>query len=148
MGKKKRGLMKPTTKKKKKLERERETVNKKALFNRYKDKQKVQDEIAKKMRLDRELQKQHVAYSESEEEEDAYGQLVSCFTGKSKATAVVSESDSELSDEHLSASVEMELGSDMEADSDLETKPENEESSMSDRSGEENVEVWNFFRLS
>lgn len=90
----KKGGFKPTTKKKRKEHKSNEIVNKKALFNRYKNVQKVEEEIEKKKQMEKKLQQLQVQYSESEEEEDTFGQLVSCFRGSSNKTPVV-ESDEE-----------------------------------------------------
>ncbi|KAM3955030.1 LOW QUALITY PROTEIN: U3 small nucleolar RNA-associated protein 25 homolog [Aphomia sociella] len=90
--KNKKGTFKKVAKKKKK---EKETINKKAIFNRYKNKQKVEEELEKKRQWEKKIQERQVTYSESEgEEEDAYGQLVSCFTTKKGVTIVDSEESS------------------------------------------------------
>lgn len=95
---KKKGGLKPTTKKKRKLLKEKEgTINKKTLFNRYKNKQKVEEELLKKKQMEKRFQLQQVAYSESEEEEDAYGQLVSCLGSVKKGK--VADSDESISED-------------------------------------------------
>ncbi|XP_023938785.2 U3 small nucleolar RNA-associated protein 25 homolog [Bicyclus anynana] len=81
MNKKRKGSFKGVNKKKKhNINKEHDSKNKKALFNRYKDKQKVEEELAKKRQMEQRFQKQQpVSESEEEVEEDSYGQLVSCF---------------------------------------------------------------------
>ncbi|XP_048486057.1 U3 small nucleolar RNA-associated protein 25 homolog [Plutella xylostella] len=161
LGKKKRGPQRPTTKRKKKEPKDKEIVNKKALFNRYKNKQKVEEEIAKKKNLDHrlQLQQRQVTHSESEEEEeDAFGQLVSCFSNKaSRKPAVVSESESEEqsgdddgSDADMAAapaagppaadSDDMQAESDDDHDDEDDDANEIEEDSESDANLEENEE--------
>lgn len=81
------------TKKKRKASKDQEVVNKKAIFNRYKNAQKVEEVLEKKKMMDRKFQQMQVEYSESEEDEDAYGQLVSCFGGKSKQRPVLDSDD-------------------------------------------------------
>lgn len=93
---KKKGF-KPINKKKKKSAKENEVVNKKAIFNRYKDKQKVEEEFAKKKQLEQRFLKQQVTFSESEEEDDAYGQLISCFNSKKNKRVVADSDDEEIS---------------------------------------------------
>lgn len=101
--KKKKGGLKPTTKKKRKLLKEEVvSINKKTLFNRYKNKQKVEEELLKKKQMERRFQQQQIAYSESEEE-DAYGQLVSCLGSVKKGKVAdsdecISEDCSEISE--------------------------------------------------
>lgn len=103
---KKKGSFKPTTKKKRKAAEEK-IVNKKAIFNRYKNAQKVEEETEKKRKMEIQLQQQ-MTYSESEEEEeDAYSQLVSCFSSN-KGGTVASSDDSGSDDEP--ADVEMNEG--------------------------------------
>ncbi|XP_026743020.1 digestive organ expansion factor homolog [Trichoplusia ni] len=100
---KKKGGVKPNNKKKQKVTEDR-VVNKKALFNRYKNAQKIEEELEKKRKMEEKLQKQQMTYSESEEEEDAYNQLVSCFSNKKKQPTAGSEessSDSEVDDEDV-----------------------------------------------
>ncbi|KAJ8714064.1 hypothetical protein PYW08_007684 [Mythimna loreyi] len=124
---KKKGSFKPTTKKKKKAAEER-IVNKKAIFNRYKNAQKIEEEMQKKRKMEEKLQ-QRVTYSESEEEEDAYDQLLSCFSNKkSRAVAESDEESSSGSDmdevldtnegEHALNDIDEEQGSSSGADSD------------------------------
>ncbi|XP_026314987.1 digestive organ expansion factor homolog [Hyposmocoma kahamanoa] len=116
-GKKKKGGLKPTTKKKRKLLREKEaTVNKKSLFNRYKNKQKVEEELLKKKQMERRFQQHQVAYSDSEEEEDAFGQLVSCLGNVKKRT--VADSDESISE--YSSDISEVSKSDHEVDNELE----------------------------
>lgn len=119
----KKGGLKPTTKKKRKAAKDKEVVNKKAIFNRYKNAQKIEEVLEKKKLMDRKFQQMQVEYSESEEEEDAYDQLVSCFGSKSKQRPV-SESDesaangeSDAEDVHIN---ETEITSATEGDSDAE----------------------------
>lgn len=97
-GKRKKGGFKSNVNKRKVGLTSREGINKKAIFNRYKNKQKVEEEKAKKMLMERKLQQEQSKYSESEEEEDVYGQLLSCFTGSSQKN-VDSGEDSESGDE-------------------------------------------------
>lgn len=93
----KKGFRKSNKKLKKKDDK---IVNKKAIFNRYKDKQKVQEELAKKRQLEQKLQsQQETNYSESEGEEDVYGQLVSCFKNVKKVSADSDDSSSESEDD-------------------------------------------------
>ncbi|KPI92267.1 Digestive organ expansion factor-like [Papilio xuthus] len=82
--KKRKGNKKTINKKRKKSSKEVEVVNKKAIFNRYKNKQKIEEELMKI--------KANTHFSESEEEEDTYNQLVSCFVNPSKNKRVDSES--------------------------------------------------------
>lgn len=112
-GKKKKSGLKPTTKKKRKLLKEKEaTINKKSIFNRYKNKQKVEEELLKKKHLEKKFQQHQVAYSESEEEEDAYGQLVSCLGSFKKGT--VADSDESISEDGSEISEALESGLDMD----------------------------------
>lgn len=116
-GKKRKGGLKPTTKKKRKLLKEEEaTINKKSLFNRYKNKQKVDEVLLKKKQMEERFQLQQVAYSESEEEDNAYGQLVSCL-GSVKKTKVA-DSDDSISED--SSEISEALSSDQEMDNELE----------------------------
>lgn len=111
--KKKKSGLQPTTKKKRKLLKEKEaTINKKALFNRYKNKQKVEEVLIKKKQMEKRFQQQQVVYSESEEEEDAYGQLVSCFSKVKKGK--VAESDESMSEDGSVISGGLESGSEMD----------------------------------
>ncbi|XP_035449443.2 U3 small nucleolar RNA-associated protein 25 homolog [Spodoptera frugiperda] len=90
---KKKNTFKSATKKKKGTEDR--IVNKKAIFNRYKNAQKIEEELEKKRRMEEKLQQQQkVQYSESEEEEDAYDQLLSCFSNKKRTPVAESEEDS------------------------------------------------------
>lgn len=95
--KKRKGSFKAVSKKKKYVNKEHEGKNKKAIFNRYKDKQKVEEELAKRKLMEQRFQKQQATYSESEEEieEDTYGQLVSCFKCSDKT--VIAETDDDTS---------------------------------------------------
>ncbi|XP_053614063.1 U3 small nucleolar RNA-associated protein 25 homolog [Plodia interpunctella] len=93
LGKKRKGVYKKETKRKK-GSGEKNSVNKKAIFNRYKNKQKVEEELAKKKQLEKKFQLEQVTFSESEEEEDVYEQLVACF-GKGKVKKVVDSDESE-----------------------------------------------------
>lgn len=81
---------------KKKSGKDRENVNKKAIFNRYKNKQKVEEELAKKMLIERKFHQEQVNYSESEEE-DVYSQLVSSF--KRPVNKNVESEDDSISEE-------------------------------------------------
>lgn len=96
LGKKKRNTHKSTQVKKKKKSKEVEVINKKSIFNRYKNAQKVEEQLKNKLHME---QKLRVEYSESEEEEEnAFKQLVSCFdrsTRKSKVNSDDSDSESE-----------------------------------------------------
>ncbi|KAI8424989.1 hypothetical protein MSG28_006885 [Choristoneura fumiferana] len=103
-----------------------EVVNKKALFNRYKNKQKVEEENLKKEQLERKLIKQQVTYSESEEEEDPYNLLVSCFN-QPKKQKTVAESDESDTD------VELRQESDDEA---MESESESADPEIGDKDGE------------
>ncbi|VVC91521.1 unnamed protein product [Leptidea sinapis] len=78
---------------KKRKPKEIEKVNKKALFNRYKDKQKVQELSSKRKQLDEKLKLQQETYSESEQEEDTFEQLISCFAKKKHNVASDSDED-------------------------------------------------------
>ncbi|XP_045537766.1 U3 small nucleolar RNA-associated protein 25 homolog [Papilio machaon] len=93
--KKRKGNKKTINKKRKKSTKEVETVNKKAIFNRYKNKQKVEEELMKKKQIEERFRKANTHFSDSEEEEDTYNQLISCFVNPSKKKRVV---DSESSD--------------------------------------------------
>ncbi|KAJ0173596.1 hypothetical protein K1T71_010745 [Dendrolimus kikuchii] len=95
-GKKKKGFMNRISKKKKNnFAKNIESVNKKSIFNRYKNVEKVKEELEKKRLLERKFQQSQVEYSESEEEEEnAYGQLVSCFSGKSVRYSAADSEDS------------------------------------------------------
>ncbi|XP_049877769.1 U3 small nucleolar RNA-associated protein 25 homolog [Pectinophora gossypiella] len=145
LGKRKKGGIKPTTKKKRKLLKEKEElVNKKAIFNRYKNKQKIEEELAKKKLLERKLQQQ-VTYSESEEEEDAYGQLISCFKDNAKKKTVVDSDDSmteneDVDDESVGDDVDMDSddeGSDGQVNGDEEHDENGEQSSEGDDTEED-----------
>ncbi|XP_028160268.1 digestive organ expansion factor homolog [Ostrinia furnacalis] len=91
--KNKNGNKNITRKKQKRAFPEKDIQNKKAIFNRYKNKQKVEEELAKKKIMEKKFLEEPVNYSESEEE-DTYGQLISCFT-KSVTKKVESEEDSD-----------------------------------------------------
>ncbi|XP_046971418.1 U3 small nucleolar RNA-associated protein 25 homolog [Vanessa cardui] len=96
--KKRKGSFKPINKRKKKTSKENEVINKKAIFNRYKDKHKVEEEFAKKKQMEERFRKQQTTYSESEEEEeDTYSQLVSCFKSNHKKDVVADSDDEEMS---------------------------------------------------
>ncbi|XP_072929829.1 U3 small nucleolar RNA-associated protein 25 homolog [Epargyreus clarus] len=100
----KKGFKKPN----KKVKKDDKIVNKKAIFNRYKDKQKVEEELAKKRLLEKKLQaQQQTNYSESEGEEDVYDQLVSCFKVK-KVTSADSDDSSSESDDDVSMAADQE----------------------------------------
>lgn len=110
--KKKKGF-KSYNKKSKKSLKEPEIVNKKALFNRYKNKQKVEEELSKKKLFEKRFQQSH--YSESEEEEDTLTQLVSTFIKPTKNRYV---EDSDQSSEELETDDDQEMGnSDHDSDS-------------------------------
>lgn len=82
---KRKGSLKFSNKKKQKSNKQDIVVNKKAIFNRYKDKQKIEEEFAKKKQLEDRFVKQQLAFSESEEEEEAidvFGELISSFSNK------------------------------------------------------------------
>ncbi|XP_034833734.1 U3 small nucleolar RNA-associated protein 25 homolog isoform X2 [Maniola hyperantus] len=98
--KKRKGSFKAVNKKKKFINKEHEGKNKKAIFNRYKDKQKVEEELLKKKQMEQRFQKHQPAcsVSEDEAEEDSYGQLVSCFKCIDKIN-MIAESDGETSGE-------------------------------------------------
>lgn len=93
----KKGGFNPTTKHKRKAAKDQDIVNKKAIFNRYKNAQKREEVVERQKLMERKLQQMQVEYSESEEEEDAYGQLVSCFGGTSKERPVADSDESETS---------------------------------------------------
>ncbi|XP_047537007.1 U3 small nucleolar RNA-associated protein 25 homolog [Vanessa atalanta] len=98
ISKKRKGSHKPINKRKKRTTKENEVTNKKAIFNRYKDKHKVEEEFAKKKQMEEKFRKQQATYSESEEEEDdAYRQLVSCFKSNRKKDVVADSDDEEMS---------------------------------------------------
>lgn len=108
LGKRRKGSFKAVNKNKKK-NKEHEVINKKAIFNRYKDKQKVEEEFAKKKQMEARFKQQQTTYSESEsEEEDAYGQLISCFNGKKKST-IESEDDVSSSEEPINGNSDEEV---------------------------------------
>ncbi|CAB3245744.1 unnamed protein product [Arctia plantaginis] len=91
---KKKGVNKPKIKKKGKAGEDK-IVNKKAVFNRYKNAQKIAEEMEKKKRMELKLKQQNsYVESEEEEEENAYGQLVSCFTYSKNRLATESEDES------------------------------------------------------
>ncbi|XP_039757969.1 digestive organ expansion factor homolog [Pararge aegeria] len=96
--KKRKASIKVLSKKKKYINKEHEGKNKKAIFNRYKDKQKVEEELVKRRQMERRFQNQQTVISESEEEteEDSYGQLVSCFKCNDNSN-MVAESDGDTS---------------------------------------------------
>ncbi|CAK1550511.1 unnamed protein product [Leptosia nina] len=98
MGKNKRFLNKkrkgPSKSKKKHEKRSNETINKKAIFNRYKDKQKVEEEAAKQKRMEEKFKMQQETLSESEPEDDTFEQLVSCFKQQKSAPLIDSEEES------------------------------------------------------
>lgn len=92
------------TKNKKKATEER-IVNKKSIFNRYKNAQKIEEELEKNKKMEEKLKQQNMTYSESEEEEDAYNQLLSCFSKNKKRSADSDESSgSEVDDEEVEMS--------------------------------------------
>ncbi|OWR44886.1 digestive organ expansion factor protein [Danaus plexippus plexippus] len=108
LGKRRKGSFKAVNKNKKK-NKEHEVINKKAIFNRYKDKQKVEEEFAKKKQMEARFKQQQTTYSESEsEEEDVYGQLISCFNGKKKST-IESEDDVSSSEEPINGNPDEEV---------------------------------------
>ncbi|RVE50077.1 hypothetical protein evm_005283 [Chilo suppressalis] len=108
MVKKKRNGFKGSTLKSKKKHNDKDVINKKAIFNRYKNKQKVEEEISKKVFMERKFQHEKVDYSESEEDENAFEQLLSCFNNNEKDKYVV-ESDAE-------SDLDLELSKTMEVD--------------------------------
>ncbi|XP_004924541.1 U3 small nucleolar RNA-associated protein 25 homolog [Bombyx mori] len=101
---KKKTIKDHISKKKRKSSNDTYVTNKKAKFNRYKNVQKVEEELEKKKQMERKFQREQEAYSESEEEQDVYGQLVSCF---SKPTnAIVVNSDEEVDSDSPSPEIE------------------------------------------
>lgn len=81
--------------------KDEEPINKKAIFNRYKNKQRIEEEILKKKQLDEKLQKS-IENDESmeDEEEDALQQLVSTFNNNHTQASVHNiNSDSTESDD-------------------------------------------------
>ncbi|KAL4717946.1 hypothetical protein ACJJTC_001364 [Scirpophaga incertulas] len=79
-------------------------INKKSLFNRYKNKQKIKEEMDKKCVIEKQFLAQKLVYSESEEEGDVYDQLVTCFTKESNSKrqqVVDSDIESDCGSEHL-----------------------------------------------
>ncbi|CAH0756445.1 unnamed protein product [Diatraea saccharalis] len=97
IGRKKKSGFKPITRKSKNKQNDKGQVNKKAIFNRYKNKQKIEEEIAKKMHMEKKMQEKQIKNSESEEEENAYGQLLSCFSNTEKGRCVSSDEESDCS---------------------------------------------------
>ncbi|KAJ8723882.1 hypothetical protein PYW07_007862 [Mythimna separata] len=132
---KKKGSFKPTTKKKKKAAEER-IVNKKAIFNRYKNAQKIEEEMQKKRQMEEKLQQRvRVTQSESEEEEeDAYDQLLSCFSNK-KTRAVAD------SDEESSSGSDMDEGLDTNEGERADSNVDEDQESTSGADSDEDVEV-------
>ncbi|XP_013183399.2 U3 small nucleolar RNA-associated protein 25 homolog [Amyelois transitella] len=94
LGRKRKGDHKYNSRKKIKKSAEKEVINKKSIFNRYKNKQRVEEELAKRRQIEKKFQQDRVPLSESEEEENVYQQLVSCF-GKGSFQKVVESDDSE-----------------------------------------------------
>ncbi|XP_068619017.1 U3 small nucleolar RNA-associated protein 25 homolog [Battus philenor] len=80
---------KSVTKNKKKSRTDTEIVNKKAIFNRYKNRQKI-EELEKKKQIEQKLYNTTTRISESEDE-DTYSQLVSCFSDIKKYKHVDSD---------------------------------------------------------
>lgn len=139
----KKGTLKHTTMKKRKAEQKNEIVNKKALFNRYKNQQKVEEVLQKKKLMEQKLHHMQVEYSESEEEEDVFDKLVSCFGGSSKQKAVIE------SDEDTDSDVEEDKTSNKEHNlhSDGENSEQSDDDTNYDSSDLENeVNVCSLYR--
>ncbi|CAG4957551.1 unnamed protein product [Colias eurytheme] len=99
LNKKRKGSFKSVSKKKKKSDqKDKEIVNKKAIFNRYKDKQKVAEELIKRKQLEDKFKMQQETFSESEPEDDTYEQLVSCFKRDKNNLVIESEDEDSMSD--------------------------------------------------
>ncbi|XP_038206745.1 digestive organ expansion factor homolog [Zerene cesonia] len=99
MNKKRKGSFKSIYKKRKKAEeKDKDIVNKKAIFNRYKDKQKVAEELIKIKRMEEKFKMQQETSSESEQEDDTYEQLVSCFKRDKNNLVIESEDEDSISD--------------------------------------------------
>lgn len=92
-GKRRKPFKGQLNKKKKKSIQETE-INKKALFNRYKNVQKVEEELERKRKMEQKFQRQENTYSDSDEEEGAFGQLVSCFGNTVNHAGVESDVES------------------------------------------------------
>lgn len=116
-----------------------EVVNKKALFNRYKNKQKVEEENLKKEQLERKLIKQQVTYSESEEEEDPYNLLVSCFS-QPKKQKTVTESDESDTDVESQQENNDEIMESESEDADPETRENDEAETIGSEQDSEDME--------
>lgn len=133
-----------------------EVVNKKSLYNRYKNKQQIEQELEKKRRFEHQLlQKQKSKLSESEEEveEDTFSQLVSGFKSGSVRTKVV-ESDSDLESEdgvnegHSSGSEVEQIDNDSDlSDVDKPLADDDCKASESSEEGEDVDSVRLFFKL-
>ncbi|KAH9639244.1 hypothetical protein HF086_014108 [Spodoptera exigua] len=136
---KKKNTFKSATKKKKAAEDR--IVNKKALFNRYKNAQKVEEELEKKRKLEEKLQQQ-IQYSESEEEEDAYDQLLSCFSSKKRTPVAESEEDSSSASDMDDDDEAMET-TEGKHDDGNNIDEEDEGSASDDDSGEDEIQIDN-----
>ncbi|GBP24329.1 Digestive organ expansion factor homolog [Eumeta japonica] len=84
--------------KKKKQKNKIEIINKKALFNRYKNKQRVEEELVKKKQLEEKLKQDQVTYTDSDEEENPFQQLVSTFSKRSQSVEINSDLEDDNSD--------------------------------------------------
>lgn len=126
-GRKKKGFMSRISKKKKKIAKNVEVVNKKSVFNRYKNVDKIEEQLEKKRLLEQKFQQSQVEYSESEEEENPYGQLLSCFNEK---TFRRSTADSEDSMSETGSANGINKESDLNTDEEI--QEENEDMNMND----------------
>ncbi|XP_047506925.1 U3 small nucleolar RNA-associated protein 25 homolog isoform X1 [Pieris napi] len=94
VSKKRKGNFKFESKRKRKDKKDDEVINKKAKFNRYKDKQKVEEILAKKKQMEDRFKQQDKSFSESEPEDDTYTQLVSSFKNNNVNKLIESEEES------------------------------------------------------
>lgn len=94
VNKNRKGNNKMGTKRKRKEKKDAEIVNKKAIFNRYKDKQKIEEVIAKRNQIEMRFRMNQESTSESEYEDDTYEQLVSSFKQNTANNLIESEEES------------------------------------------------------
>lgn len=113
----------------------KEYINKKSIFNRYKNKVKVEEALVKKKLFESKIKEKQIEYTESEEEADVYEQLLSTLSKIDKIPSknVHSESETDQSnaeeswdDDELTENQELQMTpSDAEFDEDS-SKIENE----------------------
>ncbi|XP_022121309.2 U3 small nucleolar RNA-associated protein 25 homolog [Pieris rapae] len=94
LSRKRKGNFKFESNRKRKDKKDDEVINKKAKFNRYKDKQKVEEILAKKKQIEDRFKQQDKSFSESEPEDDTYTQLMSSFKNNNANKLIESEEES------------------------------------------------------